>query len=607
MTLQQVERLCGRTTAAFSGSLGLSKAFPLRRWMSVVRWVAILLFSSLTTAGWVQRGTTERVSVCSSMLQGNKESWGASISADGRFVAFRSRATNLVPGDTNAKDDTFVRDRLLGTTERVSVSSSGEQGNDHVYTCAISADGRFVAFQSRATNLVPGDTNAKDDIFVRDRLLGTTERVSVSSSGEQGNDTSYRPSVAAEGRFVAFASLASNLVPGDSNGREDIFVRDRLLGTTERVSVSSSGEEGNHSSPISTISADGRFVAFSSRASNLVPEDTNGFEDIFVRDRWLGTTERVNLSSRGEQGNSSGSYPSIDAAGRFVAFSSPASNLVPGDTNAKNDIFVRDRLTGTTERVSVSSSGEQANSPSLYPSVDAAGRFVTFQSTASNLVPGDTNAKEDIFVRVRLLVTTERVSVSSSGVQGNENSWNASIAADGRFVAFDGWASNLVEGDTNGASDVFVHQYGYDTSWPAVEGKLVFQSWIAGPPVSTLFEFRAPGQTQAYATWEAALTSDSSFTLPAPVGIFDLSVKHSHWLRRTLHGVDTTSGAAQVGSLALINGDVDGDNLVGLRDLNGVLLMFTRTDPLADLDGSGMVGLHDLNIVLLNFAKVGDP
>src|SRR4051794_5328017 len=257
-----------------------------------------------------------------------------------------------------------------GSTERVSVSSKGVQGNDDsgLYDCSdaggpsISAVGGFVAFESYATDLVPGDTNDQGDIFVRNRKTGTTKRISVGPNGVQGNGESAFPAISADGRFVAFWSSASNLVPGDTNGAGDIFVRDRKLDTTERVSVGPKGRQANDESFVPAISADGRFVAFISAASNLVPGDTNRASDIFVRDRKLGTTERVSLSSDGLQGNSDSFWtPSLSANGRFVAFTSTATNLVPGDTNRQEDIFVRDRRLGTTELVSVSSRGQQAN------------------------------------------------------------------------------------------------------------------------------------------------------------------------------------------------------------------------------------------------------
>ncbi len=240
--------------------------------------------------------------------QGDDASRFPSISADGRFVAFFSDATNLVAGDTNGADDVFVRDRKQGTTERVSVSSAGEQANAGTVRPpdpSISADGRFVAFESYASNLVAGDTYGTWDVFVRDRSAGTTELVSVSTAGEQGNDGSGDPSISADGRFVAFESSATNLVAGDTNGADDVFVRDRQAGTTELVSVSTAGRQGNAVSPMPRRSP--RTAASSpSRPmpSNLVAGDTNG-TDGHLRPRPEAghdeTRERVERREAGER------------------------------------------------------------------------------------------------------------------------------------------------------------------------------------------------------------------------------------------------------------------------------------------------------------------
>lgn len=414
--------------------------------------------------------STERVSVSSTEVQGNNTSSSWVIRADGRFVAFYSSATNLVPGDTNGVGDVFVRDRKAGTTERVSVSSAEAQGNGESTAVAISADGRYVSFWSYANNLVTGDTGGAADVFVRDRLLGKTELISVSSAEEQGNNSSCCSALSASGRFVAFLSYASNLTSGDNNLVYDVFVRDRQLGTTERVSISSAGAQANGASGnYPSISADGRFVTFQSTATNLVPGDTNIFGDVFVRDRKTGTTERVSVTSAEAQAQgSSGAYPSISADGRFVAFLSFAANLVAGDSNNSADIFVRDRQLGTTERVSVSNTEVQGNGASGdQPMVSVDGRYVVFESVASNLVASDFNADHDTFLRDRQRGTTERISVSSAGAQGNRASATGAITPDGRFAVFSSYATTLVPGDTNAATDVFVRDRGLQPEKPA--------------------------------------------------------------------------------------------------------------------------------------------
>ena len=265
--------------------------------------LAVITLWQFTASAVAAPGDTTRVSVDSSEMEGNSESGWPSISADGLFVSFYSPASNLVIGDTNGTLDTFLYDRQTSTIERISVASGGGQGNDVSGISSISADGRFVAFFSYASNLVAGDTNNDPDIFVRDRQFGTTERVSVNSSGAEGNDLSVDTSISADGRYVAFYSEASNLVAGDTNGTADVFVRDRQTSTTERISVASGGGQGNVHSVRPSITPDGRFVAFDANAYNLVAGDTNDANDVFVHDRQTGTTELLSVDSNGAQGN----------------------------------------------------------------------------------------------------------------------------------------------------------------------------------------------------------------------------------------------------------------------------------------------------------------
>ncbi|WP_251036596.1 Ig-like domain-containing protein [Arthrobacter sp. ISL-28] len=401
---------------------------------------------------------TTRASVASDGTQANGSSGSAEISADGRYVAFESSAPNLVPGDTNNSSDVFVHDRGTGAMERVSVASDGTQANRSFGSSwpAISADGRYVAFVSFADNLVPGDTNGWDDVFVHDRVTGSTERINVASDGTQANGHSFYPAISGDGRYVAFHSFATSLMPDDTNNdNDDVFVRDRVTGITERVSAASDGTQANRESFGAAISADGRYVAFTSPSDNLVPGDTNDSDDVFVHDRVTGSTKRVSAASDGTQANSSSSQPAISADGRYVAFVSFASNLVPGDTDFTYDVFVHDRVTGSAERISVASDGTQANSHSGGPAISADGRYVAFQSDANNVVPGDTNFTDDVFVHDRVTEST-RISVASDGTQANGASGDAAISADGRYVAFTSDASNLVPGDTNATGDVFL-------------------------------------------------------------------------------------------------------------------------------------------------------
>jgi hypothetical protein len=403
-------------------------------------------------------GTTERISVASDGTEGNDASEGNFISADGHYVAFYSSATNLVDGDTNGYGDIFVHDRVTGETSRVSVASDGTQGNNASWFTSISADGRYVAFHSEASNLVDGDTNGYGDLFVHDRTTGETSRVSIASDGTEGNNLSYAPFISADGRYVAFNSQASNLVDGDTNGYGDLFVHDRTTGETSRISIASDGTQGDNNSMSGSISADGRYVAFSSSATNLVDNDTNGYYDAFMHDRMTGETSRVSVASDGTQGDNYSINTPISADGRYVPFLSGATNLVDGDTNGYYDAFVHDRVTGETSRVSVATDGAQGNNDSWYPSISADGRYMAFYSDATNLVSGDSNGFLDVFMHDRVTGETSRVSVASDGTQGNNDSRGAPISADGHYVAFDSLASNLVIGDTNGVYDVFVHE-----------------------------------------------------------------------------------------------------------------------------------------------------
>ncbi|MCC7076299.1 MAG: PD40 domain-containing protein [Acidimicrobiia bacterium] len=361
-------------------------------------------YSSLTTViadpGPIDPSTT-RVSVATGGTQSDSTSFTPAVSADGRFVTFTSAATNLVAADTNGVVDTFVHDRATGTTTRVSVATDATPSNDHSYEPAISADGRYVTFRSGASNLVTGDTNGAQDVFVHDRDTGETTRVSVATDATQANSPSYNPAISADGRYVTFDSVATNLVTSDTNGAGDVFVHDRDTAETTRVSVATDATQANSASSVPAISADGGHVTFTSTATNLVTGDTNGAGDVFVHDRDTAETTRVSVATDATQANNSSFRAAVSADGRYVTFDSQATNLVAADTNAAFDVFVHDRQTGETTRVSVATDATQGNGHSYEPSVSADGRYVTFVSYATDLVAGDTNGHWDIFVRDR--------------------------------------------------------------------------------------------------------------------------------------------------------------------------------------------------------------
>jgi Tol biopolymer transport system component len=387
------------------------------------------------------------------------QSYAPSISADGRYVAFDSDADNLVPGDDNAQNDVFVRDRASGHTQLVSLSSAGRQGDKGSFTPSISGDGRWVAFVSDADNLVPGDTNGASDVFLRDRRAKKTVRLSVALDGREttgGNS----PAMSADGRWVVY-NVGTPLV--STGGDEDLagmFVYDTRTGHRERLDHL----EGDDP----TISADGRYVAFSSEIRDLVPGDTNRKADCFVFDRRTRSVSRVSVGGTralghgwfrgGKQANSESNGAVISADGRYVAFVSTARNLVPRDRNRQDDVFVRDLRTGATRLVSVGLHGRGANAGSGAPSLSADGQTVVFLSRASNLIPHDTNGFDyDVFRMDLATGAISRVNVTPTGARANgPTSSFPMISGDGRVVTFGSRASNLVRGDTNGHDDVFV-------------------------------------------------------------------------------------------------------------------------------------------------------
>jgi uncharacterized repeat protein (TIGR01451 family) len=357
-------------------------------------------------------GTVELISVSSAGEQGNQDSEAASLSTDGRYVAFASFADNLVPEDTNGMSDIFVRDRFNGTTERVSVGPNGRQsdGDSGILGLMgnpdISGDGRLVAFSSMATNFVRDD-NGNPDVFVHDRATGETTLVSVGLDGRPAGGIA--PSISADGRFVSFTSSAFNLVPGDTGFRSHVYVFELQTGAIERVDVASDGTLGDNEAFTSQLSGDGRFVAFDTFADNLVPNDGDGSVDVFLHDRQTGETQGVSTVGPATGLFLHSSLSSITRNGRFVGFSSAERNIVPGDTNNWDDAFLFDRTDGSIVRVSVGSAGQEGDRGSFGTFAREDGRVAIFVSDATNLVPGDTNDAVDVFRRNLDTGVTERL------------------------------------------------------------------------------------------------------------------------------------------------------------------------------------------------------
>jgi len=403
------------------------------------------------------------ISVDSEGNLGNEKSENPSISADGRYIAFESKASNLVLNDTNNIPDIFVHDRVTARTELVSVASNGTQANSISSNPIISADGRYVAFASLASNLVTADTNGRSDIFVHDRITGETRRVSVNSEGVEGdNDSSYRPAIAQtnEGVLVAFQSSAGNLISDDTNNVTDIFIHNLTSRITERASITWNGRQANSTSIEPAMSADGRYVAFASFSSNIVPSDRNGDYDIFVHDRFEATVIRASVSSSGEEGNDSSRHPAISFYGQEVTFQSVATNLVANDLNGKQDLFLHRLQSSETKLVSLSSTGQQGNQDVIQRAPISAIGYSTVFETKSALVFDDRNGFFDIFVRDIVNNQTSRVSLSSSGNEVNASSNEPDLSANGRYISFASESSLLIPGDNNRRSDVFLYDRG---------------------------------------------------------------------------------------------------------------------------------------------------
>jgi hypothetical protein len=425
--------------------------------------VCVPLFLGLATAP-APAQKAERVSVSSAGFQANGASLRPCLDHDGRLVAFQSDAVNLVPGDTNGATDVFLRRRPAGLTERVSVNSMGGEGNGASDSAHLSANGAFVVFRSDATNLVANDLNGLGDLFFRDLAGGTTGMITRGVGGGPANGESRDPFVTATGRVVIFTSAASNLVPGDGNGLDDVFVFDVTAGVMECVSVDGFGAiAANRASSEPCLSANGRIAAFVSEANNLVPGDSNKLADVFLRDRVTGVTRLISRAPTSVGANGASSQPSLSANGAFVAYRSLASNLVGGDMNGRADVFRFDRSAVTTSLVSVAMR-RQGNGDSFEPVISADGSRVAFLSAATNLVPRDLNVADDLFVRDATLGITHRASLRHDLHPSLSSSSGAALSGDGRFAAWSSDGPDFVTGDTNGIADVFVRE-SIDATW----------------------------------------------------------------------------------------------------------------------------------------------
>ena len=477
---------------------------------------------------------------------GRGASTSPAVSADGRYVAFASSAHDLVAGDTNRSIDVFVRDRGTGRTERVSVGTGGAQagrsarGSDQP---AISGDGRYVAFRSTASNLVSGDTNRASDVFVRDRVAGTTVRVSVAGGGAQARGGSQRPAISTDGRVVGFVSAASNLVGSDTNFAVDVFVRDLAQGATERVSVSSAGRQSyvGFTPDLAhrpSLSADGRLVAFASRSASLVRGDRNFAGDVFVRDRATSQTSLVSVDSAGAQRLlASSGAPSLSGDGRYVAFDSAAA-LAAGDTDRSDDVYVRDRTAASTTLTSPGSARGDNNAPSL----SGDGRYVLFDS-AARLLAEDTDNFSDVYRYDRTAATTSLASIDSWYMRpGSGDAVRPSSSASGFVVAFSS-AGGLIPDDANPARDVL--EQVLDAARPSISflGLVSLVPADVGAPQPPISAIPTAGQV-VYRTWGGGTREfGASWTPVPPSGLGADRYRYSSGLPDRLNsGVNVTYG-----------------------------------------------------------------
>ena len=431
---------------------------------AIVAAVAVLASISSGLAAAAPAPPPELVSRASGNgAPGNGPSAFPSVSGDGRLVAFRSDATNLVPDDTDTVKDVFVRDRRTGAVELVSRASgpAGAKGNRHSFNPRISANGRYVAFRSNSSTLVPGDEDRLEDIYVRDLQTDRTILVSRASGapGAKANGGSFNPSISADGSRVAFRSEATNLSPEDLDTIPDIYVRDLRTNQTILVSRASGpgGAKGTGRSEFPVISGDGGDVVFRSEAPNLHPADPDLVEDIFVRDLATAETKLVSrAASDGPKGNDRSTFAALSFDGRTIAFDSLATNLHPDDPDPFADVFVRELGSGTVTLVSRAdgAAGAKGSSGSSEPSISADGGRVTFHSVAPNLDPADSNSVRDVFSRDLRTFDTALLSRAATG-EPTGSSHEPFISADGKHVVFGSDSDALSGADASGIADVF--------------------------------------------------------------------------------------------------------------------------------------------------------
>lgn len=432
--------------------------------MKKIKLIATTLTSSVLTLAIAANQPTQATVPGNNILAGvsssgdqlNQQIQSSDLSADGRYVVFSTTADNMVTGDTNAKEDVFLRDTQTNITTRVSVSPSGSELNNSSRNPKISYDGRYVVFESKATNIISGSTPTTG-AYIHDRNTGTTELV---SRGLNGNPyTGSLPNISADGRFIVYQGNDRALWSNSSgNVGTQIITKDTVKGSAKLISADGSGNPGNSSSSQPSINCDGGMIAFTSKATNLTSNDTNGFEDVFVS---LGAADEE-LANLTHGGNNNSSNSQVSCDGNYIAFNSYATNLVGSDTNNKEDVFRYSNINKTTSVVSKSSSGQLGNTDSRIPSISGDGRYVSFESTSSNFISGLWLGGVQIWVVDTKTSTIELLSIDSAGNSANNRSWESVISNDGKRVLFHSKGTNLVSPDNNGAmEDIFVAETGF--------------------------------------------------------------------------------------------------------------------------------------------------
>ncbi len=394
---------------------------------------------------------------------GNGDSYEGQVTPNGRYVVFDTRASNLGVNFTASDFQIVLRDRKEGTNFLVSHGAAGEAGNGDSWDPCISANGRWIVFYSSADNLVTGDLDGTDDLFLYDRVTDQTTMLPLTSAGDPVNGRSqiYGASLTPNGRSLVFFSQATDLLPAADNGSDQVFMMDLKKGTVTLLSADGAGVQGNGASRYPSISPNGKWVAFESIASNLVAGDANGSRDAFVRDMRHGTIARASVSSGGVEGNNHSDEPVVSNNGRYVAFWSYATNFVAADGNGSTDEFLRDMKAGTTIRISEPAGGGDATGGDCYECcMTPSGKTIVYYSYATNLNPDHASPAGGVYLYDVKNGTTTQLDLAPNGdaPDGVGYVWQWSLTASGKWLLMSSQATQFTTGDTAGKYQVYLVQ-----------------------------------------------------------------------------------------------------------------------------------------------------